>query len=113
MIAVVIISCATNISSIKKAPRKYVNKPVTIRGTIIKINPVPLTSIKILEIYDNTDTIFVLTKKEVEKNKVKFFKGEIVPIGGQLTKERANILQRSKRFINPTCELGRYYSMIP
>lgn len=89
----VLASCATNISSIKKVPKKYLNKTVIIKGIITKVNAIPLTSLKIAEIYDKTDTVYVLTNKEVKKNKKRTFKGEIIPIGPRITKEKARFLQ--------------------
>ncbi len=93
IVILVLISCATNISSIKEDPRKYINKPVTIKGMVIDVNRIPLTSLKIVEIYDRTDTIYVLTNREVKKNRKSAFKGEIIPINRQIPKEKARILQ--------------------
>lgn len=92
VIALVVTSCTVPIRAIKKNPQKFVNKHITIQGKAIKVSRIPLTSLKILEVYDGTDTIYVLTNREVKKNVDLKFKGEIIAIGGKVTQQRAKWL---------------------
>jgi len=97
----VITSCATGIRAIKKAPRRYINKIVTIRGKIIEVTPIPPTSLRILEIHDRKDKIYILTIKGVEKNRKKTFKGEIIPIKRPISEiEVVYILGKITMYLN-------------
>ena len=100
LLIVFLYSCTVPIAQIKKSPSNFANKKIKIKGVVIKVIPVPLTSVKVVEVYDNTDTLFVLTKKVVKKNEQKTFEGEIIVIGGKMTKERFEILiKKISRFL--------------
>lgn len=85
-------SCSVPIATIKKNPQKFVNKKITIEGKVIKITKIPLTSLKILQVYDGTEMLYVLSDREVKKNVDMKFTGEIVAMGGKVTQERVKIL---------------------
>ncbi|UCB44906.1 MAG: hypothetical protein JSV25_11905 [Spirochaetota bacterium] len=87
-------ACATNISTIKQNPVQYANRTVTISGTVTKVHLVPNSRLNLLAVYDETDTIVVLTDEEVKKNQDVTVSGEIVAIGGRITGQRATYLQR-------------------
>jgi len=75
----IISSCALTIKEIKNNPAKYNTKKVTISGNVIRFIDIPFTLIRIYELYDNTDTIFIVSSKSknYQKNDKVNFEGKI------------------------------------
>lgn len=86
VIVTALTSCATHVRSIKRTPKRYVNKEVIIRGKITEIHAVSPPLLKILEIDDRKDKIYVLTVKQIKTNRKKTFKGEILPVKRPISK---------------------------
>jgi len=93
-VTVTAVSCTTQIRSIKQDPAGWVDKKVTVSGTVMKVHLVPNTPLNLVSLYDKTDSMLVLTNERVSKNETMTVSGEIVLIGGRMDGQRATYVQR-------------------
>jgi hypothetical protein len=93
-LAITATSCATKVRTIKENQAEYVDKKVTIRREITKVNLIAHSPLNLLGVRDDTDTTLVLTDNDVRRGSAVTISGEIISMGGRMTGQLANYVER-------------------
>ncbi len=92
IIIVMTFSCTVKIANLKENPKKYIEKEVAIKGVVTNKFTIPLTKLSFYELYDKTDTLFILTTNDVVKNQKRLVKGELIAYVGERAEESMEIM---------------------
>ncbi len=57
-------ACTASIESIQKSPDKFHDKEISIKGSVLKITSLPLVPLDVMDIYDSTGSLMVVTLKK-------------------------------------------------